>query len=139
MQDIDDFINDLMKIEKNNKKAIKMTNKKILSDGLNIVVDKTPVDTGTLRGDWNFEVDGNKGVLFNDLEYAPHVEYGHRLRGKDGKKRRVKKGYIRKDGKKKGSMVEGVYMLRDTMNELDSKLDKYQKYYIKRLGLEDND
>ena len=144
MADIDDLIRDLRKIQENSEKAAKMTNMKIISDAKDIVTDKTPVDTGALRGDWNIEVDVLRGLLFNDMEYAANVEFGHRVRGGGGSKKRrkgnkdkvVRRG--RKDGKAKGSPVEGVYMLRDTMNAIKSNMDYYSKYYIARLGLEDD-
>lgn len=144
MADIDDLIRDLRKIQENSKKAAKMTNMKILSDAKDIVVDKTPVDTGALKGDWNIEVDVLRGLLFNDMEYATNVEFGHRVRGGGGGKKRrkgnkdkvVRRG--RKDGKATGSPVEGVYMLRDTMNAIKSNMDYYSKYYVARLGLEDD-
>lgn len=90
MADIDDLIRDLRKIQENSKKAAKMTNMKILSDAKDIVVDKTPVDTGALKGDWNIEVDVLRGLLFNDMEYATNVEFGHRVRGGGGGKKRRK-------------------------------------------------
>lgn len=148
MADIDDLIRDLEKIQENCEEAAKKTNMKILSDANDIVIDKTPVgDTGDLQKDWNIEVDGKKGILFNDIEYAPHVEFGHRVRGGGGGKKRRKgnkkkkvreteKG--RKDGKAKGSPVEGVYMLRDTMNQIKGNMDYYGEYYIKELGLEND-
>lgn len=143
MADINDLIRDLRKIQENSEKAAKATNMKILSDASDIVVAKTPVDTGTLRSAWDIEVDGKKGMLFNDIEYAPHIEYGHRVKGgsgnksrRKGNKKKVKRG--RKDGKAKGSPVEGVYMLRDTMNTIKSNMDYYSNYYIKELGLKDD-
>ena len=144
MADIDDLIRDLKKIQENCEEAAKKTNMKILSDANEMVVDKTPVDTGALQGDWNIEVDSKRGLLFNDMEYAPSVEFGHRVRGGGGSKKRrkgnkdkvVRSG--RKDGKATGSPVEGVYMLRDTMNAIKSNMDYYSRYYIARLGLEDD-
>lgn len=144
MADIDDLIRDLRKIQENSEKAAKMTNMKILSDAKDIVTDKTPVDTGALKGDWNIEVDVLRGLLFNDIEYAANVEFGHRVRGGGGGKKRrkgnkdkvVRRG--RKDGKAKGSPVEGVYMLRDTMNAIKSNMDYYSSHYIKELGLEND-
>lgn len=145
MADIDDLIRDLRKIQENSEKAAKMTNMKILSDAKDIVVDKTPVDTGALKGDWNIEVDVLKGLLFNDMEYAANVEFGHRVSRKGGGSKKRRKGNKdkvvrsgRKDGKAKGSPVEGVYMLRDTMNAIKSNMDYYSRYYIARLGLEDD-
>lgn len=145
MADIDDLIRDLRKIQENSEKAAKKTNMKIIADAKDMVVDKTPVDTGALQGDWNIEVDDLIGLLFNDMDYAPDVEFGHRVSRKGGgsKKRRkgnkdkvVRRG--RKDGKATGSPVEGVYMLRDTMNAIKSNMDYYSSYYIKELGLEND-
>lgn len=145
MADVNDLIRDLKKIQKNSQNAAKKTNMKIIADAKDMVVDKTPVDTGALQGDWNIEVDDLIGLLFNDMDYAPDVEFGHRVSRKGGgsKKRRkgnkdkvVRRG--RKDGKATGSPVEGVYMLRDTMNAIKSNMDYYSSYYIKELGLEDD-
>ena len=145
MADVNDLIRDLKKIQKNSQNAAKKTNMKIIADAKDMVVDKTPVDTGALQGDWNIEVDDLIGLLFNDMDYAPDVEFGHRVsrKGGGGKKRRkgnkdkvVRSG--RKDGKATGSPVEGVYMLRDTMNAIKSNMDYYSRYYIARLGLEDD-
>ena len=145
MADVNDLIRDLKKIQKNSQNAAKKTNMKIIADAKDMVVDKTPVDTGALQGDWNIEVDVLRGLLFNDMDYAPDVEFGHRVSRKGGgsKKRRkgnkdkvVRRG--RKDGKAKGSPVEGVYMLRDTMNAIKSNMDYYSSYYIKELGLEND-
>lgn len=145
MADFDDLIRDLKKIEKNCKKAALETNKKIISDALDIVKDKTPVDTSALKNTWDWSVDEDRGLLFNDMDYAPDVEFGHRVsrKGGGGKKRRkgnkdkvIRRG--RKDGKATGSPVEGVYMLRDTMNAIKSNMDYYSSYYIKELGLEND-
>lgn len=145
MADVNDLIRDLKKIQKNSQNAAKKTNMKIIADAKDMVVDKTPVDTGALQGDWNIEVDDLIGLLFNDMDYAPDVEFGHRVsrKGGGGKKRRkgnkdkvVRSG--RKDGKATGSPVEGVYMLRDTMNAIKSNMDYYSSYYIKELGLEND-
>ena len=145
MADVNDLIRDLKKIQKNSQNAAKKTNMKIIADAKDMVVDKTPVDTGALQGDWNIEVDDLIGLLFNDMDYAPDVEFGHRVsrKGGGGKKRRkgnkdkvVRRG--RKDGKATGSPVEGVYMLRDTMNAIKSNMDYYSDYYIKELGLKND-
>ena len=40
---------------------------------------KTPVDTGTLRNAWKrTEPQDNSIEVYNNTEYANHVEYGHR-------------------------------------------------------------
>ena len=49
------------------------------------VQDNTPVDTGRLKGGWKRSraVQG-KAEIYNNVEYAAHVEYGHRTRGGKG-------------------------------------------------------
>jgi hypothetical protein len=47
-----------------------------------IIQDKTPVDTGTLRAEWSVGRISGSGTeidieIFNGMEYASHVEYGH--------------------------------------------------------------
>ena len=75
---------------------------------------KTPVDTGQLRRSWELEKGDLYVKLYNNVEYAQFVEFGHRTRG----------------GK---SYVEGVYMLKtsfektkkDFTNDLEKLLKKY--------------
>lgn len=66
--------------------------------------NNTPVDTGTLRNAWKrTNPDGDSIRVYNNTEYANHVEWGHRT-GKD------KKGF-----------VPGRYMLRRGMkNAMDN-------------------
>ena len=49
------------------------------------VQDNTPVDTGRLKRGWKRSraVQG-KAEIYNNVEYAAHVEYGHRTRGGKG-------------------------------------------------------
>nr|DAV17726.1 MAG TPA: putative tail component [Caudoviricetes sp.] len=49
------------------------------------IQDNTPVDTGRLKGGWKRSraVQG-KADIYNNVEYAAHVEYGHRTRGGKG-------------------------------------------------------
>lgn len=73
-----------------------------------MTVRATPVDTGQLRRGWQLGRVQKKGAVyeitvFNNVEYAPFVENGHRIvvRG-------VTVGY-----------KEGVYMLRISANRLE--------------------
>ena len=67
---------------------------------------KTPVDSGLLRRSWQSKKINNlERLVFNNVKYASHVNYGHRTRG----------------GK---SFVEGVYMLEKTVKEIEQELDK---------------
>ena len=75
---------------------------------------KTPVDTGQLRRSWELEKGDLYVKLYNNVEYAQFVEFGHRTRG----------------GK---SYVEGVYMLKKTFEKTEEKftndLEKLLKKY----------
>ena len=63
----------------------------------------TPVDTGLLRGSWRqTPVKGNLVTIYNNVEYAPFVEKGHRVK-------------IR--GKFTGTFVPGRHMLRKAVDE----------------------
>lgn len=56
---------------------------------LRLVKQKTPVETGSLRREWNIEIVQKQGemyytIVFNPLEYAPYIEYGHRTKNHHG-------------------------------------------------------
>lgn len=64
------------------------------------VKGRTPVDTGNLRRGWNVANAGVMAIeLFNNVEYAPFVENGHRTRGG-------------------GGWVPGQFFLRDSIAEV---------------------
>ncbi|RXI38719.1 HK97 gp10 family phage protein [Clostridium tetani] len=72
---------------------------------------RTPVDSGHLRRNWqvgNVEKRGNAYVveIFNNLEYASYVEYGHRTRDHKG-------------------WVEGGFMATISMQEIERQLPKF--------------
>ena len=75
---------------------------------------RTPVDTGQLRRSWELEKGDLYVKLYNNVEYAQFVEYGHRTRG----------------GK---SYIEGAYMLKKTFEKTEEKftndLEKLLKKY----------
>lgn len=70
----------------------------------------TPVDTGNLREAWKHSTPENGRVdVYNNTEYAAHVEYGHRQ--KVGQ-------YVPAIGKRlKKPFVEGRHMLRDAVQQ----------------------
>ena len=63
---------------------------------------KTPVDTGRLRNSWTSTVSGNTAEIFTPVEYAPYVEFGHR---------------VKIHGRLTGNVVQGRFMLRDGVQE----------------------
>ena len=76
---------------------------------------KTPVDTGQLRRSWELEKGDLYVKLYNNVEYAQFVEFGHRTRG----------------GK---SYVEGVYMLKTSFEKTEEKFTNDLEKILKKYG-----
>lgn len=63
----------------------------------------TPVDTGLLRNSWKqTAVTNNSVTIYNNVNYAAHVEHGHRVK-------------IR--GKFTGKIVKGRHMLKNAIEQ----------------------
>lgn len=63
----------------------------------------TPVDTGNLRNGWKTRQPSMTRVeVYNNVEYAPYVEYGHRVKA---------------HGKYTGKVVSGQKMLHRAVDE----------------------
>ena len=79
---------------------------------------KTPVGKvkgGTLRKSWRVKKEGELArIIYNNIHYAPHVEYGHRTRG----------------GK---SFVDGRYMLTKSVQEIEETLTSEFSIMIENL------
>lgn len=76
---------------------------------------KTPVDSGVLRRSWQPKKISNlERLVFNNVKYAQHVEYGHRTRG----------------GK---SFVDGQYMLTKSVDEVSKDIDEEFSILIETL------
>ena len=76
---------------------------------------KTPVDSGLLRKSWRSKKDGDLArIVYNNVHYAPHIEYGHRTRG----------------GK---SFVDGRYMLTKSVQEIEDTLTSEFSIMIENL------
>lgn len=78
---------------------------------------KTPVDTGTLRNAWRRTEPNNSSVeVYNNTEYANHVEYGHRT---------LKGGFVK--GRKmlhRAVVHRNSAFLRDARTILRNLIDK---------------
>ena len=71
---------------------------------------KTPVDTGRLRAAWqSTEPTGEEIEVYNNTEYAAHVEFGHRQ-------------FV--FGRDTGKIRQGEHMLRDA---IDESVDNFQR------------
>ena len=76
---------------------------------------KTPVDSGVLKKGWRSKKDGDLArIVYNNVKYGPHVEYGHRTRG----------------GK---SFVDGRYMLTKSVQEIEDTLTSEFSMMIENL------
>lgn len=85
---------------------------------LNRVKKKTPVDTGQLRRSWQigsiYKKSGDYFVeVFTDVDYAQHMEYGHKLRN--------------------GRWQKGVFMLTLSIKELEKDMPKLVKKFYNKL------
>lgn len=85
LEGLDELLEKLNKIE--DQRQIKI-NRFVAREGeilKSLVAEKTPVDTGRLREGWKrSRVRQGRTEVFNNTEYANHVEYGHRTRGGNG-------------------------------------------------------
>ena len=82
-----------------------MTLKQVAEQTIKEVKEETPADTGQLRMGWHRENGGSfKQIIYNNVEYVNHVEYGHR---------------VVCYSKKTNSVVPGVFMLKRTMDKLE--------------------
>lgn len=90
----------------------------------------TPKDTGDLRRSWTLTGPDKKGLKFemdlaNNLEYAEHVEYGHRQ--EPGR-------FVPAIGKRlKADFVPGSYMLRDGTRRLEETLGPAVQREVKKV------
>lgn len=74
-------------------------------------VDLSPVDTGNLQIGWKKTSPNNGRIaIYNNVEYAAPVEFGHRL-----KNRKTKKLVTTSNGKIR--FVPGEHMLRDAVQQ----------------------
>lgn len=89
----------------------------------------TPVDTGDLQRSWSLTGPDKKGIKFemdlaNNLEYAEHVEYGHRQ--EPGR-------FVPAIGKRLvADYVPGSYMLRDGTRRLEETLKPAVKEEVRK-------
>ncbi len=82
-------------------------------------VARTPVDTGMLRRSWQLgPVEHTGGMysieLYNPIEYAPYIEFGHRAGSGSG-------------------WVEGRFMLTISERELERELPGFMEEKLRRF------
>lgn len=79
------------------------------------VIEKTPFDTGHLRNEWKIGDMVRRGneyyiEVYNNVEYAEPVEYGHRTRG--------------------GGFVPGCHMMEVSLQEVQRRLPGYLREWL---------
>lgn len=80
------------------------------------VKEETPVKTGNLRGEWHVGSIEQRGSeyyieVYNNVEYAEPVEYGHRTRGGKG-------------------FVKGAHMMELSLQEVQKQLPDYLREWM---------
>lgn len=98
------------------ERSLELSGKYVLKE----VKQRTPVDTGSLRGKWRLTTPTYTGSVFsydvyNNVEYASFVENGHRVKSSA-------KGLKKLFTKKK--WIEGAFMLKSTIDDHDKNLNK---------------
>ena len=118
IQGLNDFTRTLNNASNNFDEEASKTLNKISQKLIAKVKLKTPVaekNGGTLRRSWRVKKKGDLArIIYNNIHYAPHVEYGHRTRG----------------GK---SFVEGRYMLTKSVKEIEEEFDNELSILIENL------
>lgn len=121
------------KINKSYKHFIENFLKEMALRALRNTKKRTPVISGELRRGWQISEITRIGdelsiELYNDLEYAEYVEYGHRTRYKK------KDGGNKKDSNKK-KFVEGYFMSTISIKKINEEIPaRYEKALVKWLN-----
>lgn len=86
--------------------------------------DVTPVDTSHLQKNWFVSKavktsNGVEGELYNNVKYAPYVNYGHRVKNKNGET---------------VGFIKGRFMIERTVHEIDKALTNEFKKEVERVN-----
>lgn len=117
---IDDFIAKLDNAIKNIPKKRNEFVKKSAENLIRYTKDLTPVDTGNLRNNWQRTRPYMGSIkVYNNTEYAAHMEYGHRVKNRRGEWVKDENGKIK--------VVKGAYMLHQGVEELRDNFEEDAK------------
>lgn len=110
---LDEFEKMLADAEKRQRGAVNTFLKVEAEELLGAARDKTPTRTHQLKNSWERGAPENGMIsVYNNTEYAAHVEYGHRIAvGKDEKGKTV----YAKDSNCDTRIVKGAKMLRKSV------------------------
>ena len=88
--------------------------------------ENTPVDTTNLKESWERSgVVSGVCTVYNNVDYAAHVEYGHRVRTRSGKWVKTSSGKTR--------VVPGAHMLRDAYKRAKLSLPEHAEEFLEEL------
>ena len=110
IEGIDDFIakldNAINKIPKKGGEFVKKSAENLIE----YTKDLTPIDTGNLKNNWQRTRPYMGSIkVYNNTEYAAHMEYGHRVKNRRGEWVKDENGKIK--------FVKGAYMLHQGVEE----------------------
>ncbi|MEE3404791.1 MAG: HK97 gp10 family phage protein [Acutalibacteraceae bacterium] len=87
----------------------------------------TPTDTSNLKMGWKRgSLAGGVAVVYNNVDYAAHVEYGHRVKNR-------KTGKWVKTAAGKTKVVPGAHMLRDAYKRAKVALPEHAELFLEEL------
>ncbi|WP_019124640.1 HK97 gp10 family phage protein [Peptoniphilus grossensis] len=125
VRELEDLKKNFKKFEKMLDKIMEEAIEDIALRTLRKITKRTPVDTGNLRLSWDISrakktSTGYQIEILNPTEYAPYVEYGHRIVA----------------GGATIGWKEGVFMMTISEKEMEKTMDKIiQKHLDKYEGL----
>ncbi len=120
IEGIDDFIAKLDNAVKNIPKKRNEFVKKSAENLIGYTKDLTPVDTGNLKNNWKRTRPYMGSIkVYNNTEYATHIEYGHRVKNRSGEWVKDENGKIK--------FVKGTYMLHQGVEELRDNFEEDAK------------
>lgn len=125
VRELEDLKKNFVKFEKVLDKIMEEAIEEIALRTLRKITKRTPVDTGNLRMSWDISrvrktSTGYQIEILNPAEYAPYVEYGHRIVA----------------GGASIGWKEGVFMMTISEKEMEKVMDKIiEKHLAKYEGL----
>ena len=115
IQGLDEFIRTINNASNNFDEEAEKSVGRVANRLVNRVKLKTPIDTGVLKKSWHVKMPQKlTRIIYNNVHYAPHVEYGHRTRGRK-------------------SFVDGQYMLTKSVKEIEDTMTREFSMMIENL------
>lgn len=131
VEGLDKFLKDLERMERDFPKESRKMMNSIGSVAKSKAQANVPVDTGELRLKMQFRtLSESEVVVFNNLNYAAHVEWGHKTRlGTGGKSSSL----YNKKGERTKRKIEGVFFLKKAINSTEEQLPELVGAMVKKV------